>query len=235
MAHRFSFPVLVTAAVLSLALIAPASARKRGASSGIEPTEAQQAVHQLRQQIAAEELVVALNPTKDQQVALADLVADLIAAKEAHHAERADKATQLQGLLEDYLAEVRKDGEVSEATVAALREVRAADRPAPEDRMEARQDAKEALQAILSDEQQQALKDFRPMSAVGPTDAEKAERTEMRRERRDHAERAERGEHGERAERGDRGERGERRERKHTRRAVRDVMLSPAFLEALTR
>lgn len=231
--RRFSIPALAAVALLSMALVAPASARKRGGGDGIAPSEQEQAVHQLRQQIAAEELAVALNLSKDQRRALATVVADAVAQREAHRAERATKAGEVQEILEDYLAEVQRDGAVSEATAQSLRTFRADNRPDPEARRAARKDTKASLQEILSEEQQQTLRDFRPMSAAGPTDEERAERRSERSER----------------VRGNLEERGfdaddmeamhemkeQRGERKHTRRVVRDVLFSPAFLNALSR
>ncbi|MCP4869866.1 MAG: hypothetical protein GY898_14240 [Proteobacteria bacterium] len=235
MPRRFSIPVLATVAVLSLALVAPASARKRG-GQGMAPTEAEQAVHSLKQQIAAEELVVALDLDTGQKSALAEVVADAVAQREAHRAEKAGKAIQVQDLLEDYLAEVQRNGAVSEDTAQALREFRAANRKDPEAHRDARQDTKASLQAILSEDQQQTLRDFRPMSAVGPTDEERAER-QARRSQRSERVREKAGERGFDADdiEAVRQMREQRGERKHTRRVVRDVLFSAAFLDALTR
>jgi hypothetical protein len=234
MNRRLLIPL--SAALLSLTLIAPAAARKHGAAAGMEPTAQEQAVHQLRQQIAAEELAVALALSADQRDALAAVIADLIAQREARHAERTDKAADLQELLEDYLAEVQKNGSVSEETAQALRQFRAANRPDPENRRAMHREIRDALQRILTEAQRELLQEFRPMSAAGPTDAE-------REERRTHREQQIRERGGDRRERGAQSERSderhemrrERGERKHTRRVVRDVMFSVEFLDVLSR
>ncbi len=220
---RIRLSILAVVALLSLTLVAPATAkRKRGGGPEFEPTAEQQAVHQLKRQIAAEELAVALNLSKAQRTALADVVADMIAERETRHAERAAKAGQLEDLLEDYLAEVQKNGAVSEETAQALRAFKAEHKPDPEARRAMHSELKTQLESILSEEQREALQSFRPMSAVGPTDAERAERRERFQER------AER--------RGfDAEERMEKRQRKHTRRMVRDVLFSAEFLDVLTR
>lgn len=183
--------LLTTLALLSLSLAAPAVA-KRGRAGGEEPTESQQAVHDLRKQIGAEELLVALNLSDEQAEELAALVAGVVSEREAKQAERTENAPELEGLLERYLAEVRSDGEPSAATIEALTTMREANGPDREARRAARTETREALAAILDEEQMETMKEFRPMAAVRPERGVEGEDDEGRH----HARRARRGHRG---------------------------------------
>ena len=126
----------VTLVVLALAVAGPASAKRRGgpgmAPDG--PSESHVAIRQLKQQIAAEELLIALDLDADQKVAITALVTRMVDEHEARKAEREAEAPKLQALLEDYLAEVRADGVPTTATAEALRSFRQGHRPDPEAR-----------------------------------------------------------------------------------------------------
>ena len=209
-----------------------ATARKRGGPGpGMEPTESQQAVRAIRHEIAALELFNALDLDASQQTALAEVIGDVVAEREAHQAARQAAAPQLEGILQDYLAELKKNGEPSDDTIAALKEFKEANRPDREAKKEQRKDIRGQLEAILSEDQRETLRSFRPMAAAGPSAEERAERRERREQRiREGAE--ERGVSPERAERFA-DKRGERRERGHAHKTVKGLLMSPEFLALL--
>ncbi len=209
-----------------------AIARKRGGPGpGMEPTESQQAVRQIRHEIAALELFNALDLDASQQSALAELIGDVVAGREAHQAARQAAAPQLEGLLQEYLAELKKSGEPSDDTIAALKEFKEANRPDRDAKKDQRKEIRSQLEAILSDTQRETLESFRPMASAGPSAEERAERRERRDSRiREHAE--ERGVSADRAERFA-DKRGQRRERGHARKTVKGVLMSPEFLALL--
>lgn len=198
--------IALICALVGVLFAGTATARRRGGPDpGMEPTASERAVQAARQEIAALELFTALGLDAAQQTALAELIGDTVAEREAHRAERQAVAPELEGILQGYLAELKKDGAPSDATVAALAEFREANRPDRSARKEGRKDAREQLEAILSDDQLETLREFRPMAAAGPSPSEQVER----RERRD------------------------ARERGHARQTVKNVLMSPAFLALL--
>lgn len=199
---RFRLPALALSAVLASSLVFAASADARkggGAGPGVEPTEAQKAVHSLKHDIAVLELFNALQLSADQKTALSGVVTDVVAVQQTRQAERAENAPRLQALLTTYLTEVKRSGEPSAKTLQALSDMRAENKPDREGQRAARQEVKAELGSVLSEEQVEVLRSFRPMAAAGPSDEDKAERHEQRRERL--SQRAEqRGVEGERAE-----------------------------------
>ena len=222
----------ILCAFLGVLLSGSAIARKRGGfGPGIEPTESQKAIHSLKAEIAAVELYNALALDADQQTALAEVISGVIAEREARQAARQANAPELEGLLQDYLAEVKKDGAPSDATVAALKDFRAANKPEKGAGKEKREQVRETLQSILSEEQLETLHGFRPMAAAGPSPEEMEQRRERRGEQlRERA--TERGFDAERAER--RMEhRGDKRERRRGKQMVKRVLMSPEFLDLL--
>jgi hypothetical protein len=160
----------------------PADARKRGGfGPEHEPTEAQKAVHALRHEIAVHELYLALDLSPDQKASLAEIVADVVGQKAQRQEERAAEAPRLAALLEDWLAEVQSTGAPSASTVSAVRALREARRDDREDPREARQEIRARLESVLTDDQGEVLRSFRPMAAAGPSDEERAERRDARR------------------------------------------------------
>jgi hypothetical protein len=153
----------------------PADARKRGGfGPEHEPTEAQKAVHALRHEIAVHELYLALDLSPDQKASLAEIVADVVGQKAQRQEERAAEAPRLAALLEDWLAEVQSTGAPSASTVSAVRALREA-------RRDDREDPRARLESVLTDDQGEVLRSFRPMAAAGPSDEERAERRDARR------------------------------------------------------
>lgn len=229
--------VLVLAGVAVLALAGPASAKRRGgpAMSADGPSETQLAVRQLKQQIAAEELLIALELDGEQKAALVALVARVVEQREAKRAEHEAEAPTMKALLEDYLAEVQADGAPSGDTVEALRAFREGKRPDPEAMRAHREQTREELKSILDEEQLQTLISFRPMEAAGPTDEERAQRKEQRREHR--AEMLEK--HAEELDPADveamERMHDKRGKRHHGKRVAKELLFSPAMLEALSR
>ena len=220
----------ILCAFFGVLLSGDAAARKRGPGAEGEPTASQTAVHELRQEIAAIELYNALNLSADQRAAIAELIADALAEREAREAARAAAAPELEGLLQDYLEELKK-GAPSVETVASLQAFRAANAPEPGTHRAARKGMAEQLDALLTGAQLDALKTFRPMADVGPSPEERAER---------HSQRAEqvRERAGERSRSPERAEqmmeqRSERRERREAHRRMQRVLMSPAFLDLL--
>ena len=226
---RISLFALV--ALLGLSLALPAFARKRKATPVDTPTEDQVAVRQLKQQIAAEELAIALTLDADQKAALAGLIAEITSAKSDKKDQRQAAAPELRALFEDYLAEVQKDGEASDSTVDAIRAFREAHKPDPSERKQMRGDVRQQLQEILSEDQRAVLREFRPMNAVGPDE----ERQEARRERREKRSERVRERVGDEDFEDRRQMHRKGKQRKRTRRIVRDVLLSEAMLEVLER
>lgn len=224
-----SLPRLVTFPFLTLIAVAlfaaPASARRGGGGpGGAEPTPEMKAAHSLRTQIVATELHQALNLDPEQASQLATLIREATARQAAHRAERQAAAPELVGILEDYLADVQANGVPSAETAAALQAFREDNRPEPGERKEVRGAMREQIQALLSEAQLEALRDFRPslMPEPGPEDGQQGERLERRR-RGDGPDR-ERGEA--------KGERGERRHRQGARH-LRKVLMSPEMLQLL--
>ena len=228
---------LTFSALALLVLAGPASAKRRGgpAMQADGPTDSQLAVHQLRQQIAAEELLIALDLSREQRASLTALVTRMVEEREAKNAAREADTPKLEALLQDYLAEVRADGAASQATAEALKSFREARRPEPEELRERHEQVREELTGLLDPAQLEALRDFRPMRAAGPSEDERAERREARRERleKKHHEMAEGLDADDMEEmqqmRRDKGE------RKNTRRILREVLFSRAMLDALAR
>ena len=179
--------VFALSAVLGSALLfaGSADARKRGGGFGSihEPTEAQKEVRSLKHEIAVTELFFALALDNDQKSALAELVADVVAEREAKQVARAADAPEIADLLEDYLADVRKGGTPDENVVASLKALRVERQGDREAQRGQRQEVKESLQSILTEEQEEVLRSFRPMADVGPSTEERAERMEAKQER----------------------------------------------------
>lgn len=224
--------IAIVCAFLGVLLSGSAIARKRGGPGpGFEPTESQKAIGELKQEIAALELYNALALDGEQEAALATLIGDAIAEREAHQAARQAAAPELEGLLQDYLAELKADGAPSDATVTALKEFRQANRPEKGAKKDKRQEMRAALESILNEDQLATLQGFRPMMAAGPSPEEMEQRRERRMEQvRERAD--ERGVSPERAERfAER--RGEKRDRQRGKHAVKRVLMSPAFLALL--
>ncbi len=217
--------ILSVLSLLAVALIAAPASARRGAKgvSGPEPTEEMKAVHQLRKQIVATELVQALDLDADQKKQLAALIREVTGRHAAARAERQEAAPQLAEILGDYLADVQANGVPSAKTAAALQSFRDEHRPDKGDRKEQMKATKEQMQSLLSEAQIDALRNFKPSlapehGAGGPEGEERPPRMERR----------ERG--GE--ERGMGRERGERR---RGAKKVRQLLLSPEMLEALER
>jgi len=236
---RFSVPMLALSAALACTLLLTprADAHKGGASGpSVEPTEAQKAVRSLKQEIAVLELFNSLQLSSDQKTALSDLVTEVVAERQTKQSRRAELAPKLEKLLRTYLADVERNGKPSENTLDALSELRTKNKPDRESQRTARQNITAELESILSDEQTNTLRSFRPMAAAGPSDEERAERKEHRRERlREHAEEKSGGD--ERVEervdqRMDRGMK--RRGQEMGRRNVRGLLFSEAMLDLLS-
>jgi len=224
MARRLTKPAFFTlVALLGLSLAMPALARRAPSVDQDGPTPDQIAVRQVRQQIAAEELAVALALDEDQADALVELIAEGITARAAKKEARAANAPELLELLEDYLGDVQKRGEPREATAEALRDFREANRPQKGERKALRKEAVSRLREILSEEQLAVLASFRPMSAVAPTRDDSRERPQ----------RGDRSEAGQ--EREGRSQHKARKQRKKARKLVRRVLFSEAMLEVLQR
>lgn len=163
------------------------------------------------------------------------LLPRVVEEREAKNAEREAEAPKLQALLEDYLAEVQADSAPSSATVQALRSFRVERRPEPEE-MRARHDQLlEELTTILDQAQLETIHSFRPMEAAGPTEEERAERREERREQR--ADKLQRRSEGLDPEDVEAMEQMHHQQgaRRHGKRVARDILFSPAVLDALSR
>ncbi len=179
--------VFALSAVLGSAFLfaGSADARKRGGGFGPahEPTEAQKEVRSLKHEIAVTELFFALALENDQKTALARVVADVVAEREARQAARVADAPEIADLLKDYLDEVKKDGVPDADVVASLKALRVERQGDREAQRGQRQKIKETLQSILSEEQEEVLRSFRPMADLGPSTEELAERMEAKQER----------------------------------------------------
>jgi hypothetical protein len=194
----------------------------------VQPSEDQQAVHALKRQIAAEELALALQLSDEQNSAIRALITEVQAERDSRHEARRSAAPQARALLEDYLDELRSNGAASAATVADLQAIRESVRPDREQRGEMRQDIKARLRDLLSEEQVQALRSFRPMAGVRP---EPRGRSRMERGEREGRSRMAQGEAGEQG----RERRHKRVQRRKMRRTVRSTLLSAEMLEVLSR
>ena len=237
LSSRLLLTTLALTALAVLTLAAPASAkRKGGVGPGVDgPSENEIAVRQLRQQIAAEELLIALDLSGEQKASLTALVTRMVGEREAKKAQRDADAPKLQALLEDYLAEIQADGAPSATTAQALRSFHEQRRPEPEEKRGVHEQVREELTGSLDKSQLQTLRDFRPMQAAGPTEEERGERREARRERLEER-------HGKLDEKFDPEDVEAMEEmhrdkgvRQHTKRVVREVLFSRPMLDALTR
>ncbi|MCO4770443.1 MAG: hypothetical protein KDA24_10480 [Deltaproteobacteria bacterium] len=229
-------PLLALATLLGSAVLfaGPAAARK-GGGDGAEPTAAQKEVRSLKHQISVTELFFALNLDAEQQASLADLIAPAIAEREAKQAARAADAPRLAGLLDDYLADVQGGGEPGATTVAALKAFREEERGDRDTKRDQRKEMKASLQSILTDDQQETLRTFRPMVDLGPSEEERAERKEARQDELNERARSRGMDDEMAAERMDRrAERGRHlRERRGGKRNVRGLLFSAEMLELL--
>jgi len=227
--------LVAAAAIAASLLFSPsADARKRGGFGDHEPTAAQKEVRELRKTIAATELFFALDLSPDQKGALGDLIADAIAEREARQAARAADAPELADLLEDYLDEIDEGGSPSADTVAALKAFREDHKPDREARRGGRGEMREVLQAILTEEQLETLKSFKPMAELHPSDEEREAHRGERRER--FADKAqERGFDEDRAEElaDQRMKRGDRRRGRRGAKKAVHILLSPKMLALL--
>jgi hypothetical protein len=224
MVRRLTKPAFFTlVALLGLSLAMPAIARRAPPIDQDGPTPDQIAVRQVRQQIAAEELNVALALDEDQAEAMVVLISEGITVRAAFKEERQAAAPELLELLEEYLKDVQNRGEARAATVEALRFFREANHPQKGERKGKRKEVVARLKEILSEEQLEVLASFRPMSAVSETLDDSRDRPQ----------------------RGGRGEAGQEREghsqhkargqRKKARKVVRRVLFSEAMLDVLQR
>jgi len=224
MFRRLAPPAFLTLVVLlAFSLAVPAVARRGASVERDGPTEDQIAVRQLRQQIAAEELALALKLDEDQADALVDLVSEGVNARASIKEARQAAAPEHRDLLEDYLQEVQKRGEARANTAEALREFREANRPERSDRRSRRKEVAARLKEILNEDQLAVLASFRPMNAVADTDSDADYRP-------DRPKRAEAG-----ADREGRPSHQARSQRRKARKVVRKVLFSEAMLEVLQR
>ena len=218
---------------VGLFLMSGAALAQRGINHNpdptFQPTEDQRAVHKLKRQIAAEELALALQLNAEQVAAITTIIKEVQATKSSKRAERQAVAPQARGLMEDYLDELRSNGAPSAETVADIAALRKSVAPDREQGGEMRRDIKNKLRELLSEEQLQAMRSFRPMADVQP----EHKRRDKKRERAETND----DEDGPSAERGE-----QRRERRHKRmqhkkmkRTVKDILLSAEMLEVLTR
>ncbi|HCP48325.1 MAG TPA: hypothetical protein DIU15_19960 [Deltaproteobacteria bacterium] len=122
----------------------------------------------LRKQIAATELVAVLELSPEQKAELAALVSEALENHEQRQERRAQRAAEAVPLLQDYLDDLEADGEASESSVVALRSFAGKQRETRPDSKQKRQEMRGRFRALLSDEQLEALRDFRPMAAVRP-------------------------------------------------------------------
>jgi hypothetical protein len=233
---RIALMTLLTTALLALTFASPALAKRRGGPPVMDadgPSESEVAIRTLKRTIAAEELVLALDLTPEQKTELAALVDEVVQEREAKRAQREADAPQLQELLEDYLAELRSSGAASDKTVEALSAFRQSHRPDKEAMRGKHEGTRDAMKSILEPDQLEALRDFRPMQAAGPSDEEIEAMQAERRERR--AEKIER-EHdrGPSPEEMDEMHR-EGKDRKRVHRTVKEVLFTAEMLEVLSR
>lgn len=244
-------PLLLS--LFALGLLASPAIAKKGAPAGdsFEPTADQKAVHSLQKQIAAAELAQVLALSAEQAATLRELVARVVAEKEARRTAKSDDAPELRALLEDYLAEVKKNGAPSQGTAESLAAFKAAKDAEHEAKAEAMGDLHEQLRALLDEDQKQALMAFEPSVRLGPGPEGRQERRMEQRERRSdrggREARRERGVEGDGEARRMRGHEGgdfepspemmERRERRmqhqKVRRLVRHLLLSQEMIDAL--
>ena len=182
-----SFAALGSLAVAGVLFAAPVAARPGHGpvpDPGFEPTAEMLAVRALKKQIAAEELVVALELSPPQRSRLVPVIESAVAMRDDAREARAEAAAGFKPLLERYLQEVRANGAPSEATLEAMRGQREAMKGGREGKKESRQAMGEQLREILTEAQRETLGTFRPMAAVGPDPERKEAREERRGERR---------------------------------------------------
>ncbi len=237
-------PLLFSLIALGL-LAAPAIAKKRGPAGNAEPTEDQKAVHALQKQIAATELAQVLALDAEQKTTLRGLVGQIVAEQTARKAEHADEAPELRAILEDYLAELKKSGQVSQGTADALAAFKAGKEADKEAKGEAMRALHDSIRDLLDEDQKEALMAFEPSVRLGPGPEERRERRTERRERRSQRDRGDRGDREIRRERGPEGdgdfepspemrERHQRRmQHRKARQLVRHLLLSQEMLDAL--
>lgn len=226
MFRRLAPPASLTIVVLlAFSLAVPAVARRASPVDRDEPTEDQLAVRQLRQEIAAEELAVALALDPDQTDALSTLVSEGITVRARLKQNREASAPEYRELLEDYLREVQKRGKARAETAEALREFRDANRPEKAERRAQRKEVGARLKEILNEDQLAVLASFTPLRAgtVPAPDEETSDRPRRR----------ERDEAG--TDRGGRRDHKDRGQRRKARKVVRTVLFSEAMLEVLQR
>jgi hypothetical protein len=223
---------LFVAGLVGLTLYAGPTLADRPSHSGpdpaFQPSEDQKAVHILKRQIAAEELALALQLSDEQSAAIRALITEVQTEKDSRREARRSAAPQARAVLEDYLDELRSSGAASEATVADLKSIRGSVRPDRAQAGEMRKDIKERLREMLSEEQVQALRSFRPMAGVRPESGGKAHRERGELRARSRTEEGVAGEQG-------RERRHKRVQRRKMRRTVRSTLLSPEMLEVLSR
>jgi len=214
---------LTLVVLLAFSLAVPAIARRASSVDRDGPSEDQIAVRQLRQQIAAEELAVALELDEEQTEAMVDLVSEGVTVRASLKADREAAAPEHRELLGEYLRDIQKRGEARATTSEALREFREANRPEKTERKSRRKEVVARLKEILSEEQLAVLASFRPMTSVKGSGQAQNERPD--RQGRDEA----------RTDRGNRNDHQDRGQRRKTRKMVRKVLFSEAMLEALQR
>jgi hypothetical protein len=218
---------LTLVVLLAFSLAVPAIARRASSVDRDGPSEDQIAVRQLRQQIAAEELAVALELDEEQTEAMVDLVSEGVTVRASLKADREAAAPEHRELLGEYLRDIQKRGEARATTSEALREFREANRPEKTERKSRRKEVAARLKEILSEEQLAVLASFRPMTSVKGSGQAQNERPD----RRGRDETRTEG----RTDRGNRNDHQDRGQRRKTRKMVRKVLFSEAMLEVLQR
>ena len=161
------------ALILSVGLMLPVDVVHacRGADSAsveFAPSEDARAIRSLRRQIAAEELAAALQLSDSQKVEVVALITEHQARKAARRAQRSGSEAQARALLEDYLDEVQRAGSASAPTIADLQGLRSAHRHSPGQRGEGRGELRQRMRTILSEQQVNTLRSFRPMPELRP-------------------------------------------------------------------
>ncbi len=169
-------------AVAAFALPSPTQALPPSGDIGphFEPSEDEVAVRKLRQQIAAQELVAALDLSQEQRAELASVLTEVRSqrdeAQETAREQHAVRASALRPILQTYQKELSSKGEVSEDTFARLEEFRREFRPDRRERRERRGEAREAIASVLTEAQAETLRNFRPLSRPRGAEMEETDR-----------------------------------------------------------
>jgi len=199
--RRFLSPSVLSVLLLTAALTwnTVADARPGGSHGGpdcVEQTDDERASISLRKQIVATELVMALELSVEQKGQLADLVSEALATREQRKKQRAQRAVEARPLLEDYLDDLQSDGAASEASSSALRDFVGQRREARPEHKQQRHELRERFRTILSEDQLDTLRTFRPMASGRPAadhSEERAKGDEAQSSRKNRPERARRG------------------------------------------